>query len=143
MTTPYLLADLRRDEGCVLHAYLDTVGVWTIGYGHTGKEVHKGLVWTQAQAEDALASDVARVVQSLDAAIPWWRKLNGPRADVVANMGFNTGLTSLLSFHNTLGAVEEGRWEDAAAGMLRSVWASQVGHRATRLSEQMRTGVRA
>jgi len=26
-------------EGCKLTAYQDQVGVWTIGYGHTGPEV--------------------------------------------------------------------------------------------------------
>lgn len=27
---------LKIDEGCRLTAYQDAVGVWTIGYGHTG-----------------------------------------------------------------------------------------------------------
>ena len=27
---------VKEFEGCVLHPYQDAVGVWTIGYGHTG-----------------------------------------------------------------------------------------------------------
>lgn len=44
-------------EGCKLNAYQDSGGVWTIGFGHTGPDVHPGLVWTQQQADDALALD--------------------------------------------------------------------------------------
>ena len=28
------IALIKRNEGCILHAYQDMVGVWTIGYGH-------------------------------------------------------------------------------------------------------------
>ncbi len=42
-------------EGKRNEAYLDTAEppVWTIGYGHTGPEVHEGLVWTDEQVEEA------------------------------------------------------------------------------------------
>jgi lysozyme len=46
-------------EGCLLYAYPDQRGIWTIGWGHTGPEVCKGLVWTQAQADAALIHDGA------------------------------------------------------------------------------------
>jgi len=45
-------------EGCILKAYRDIAGVWTIGYGHCGKEVYEGLVWTQEQADEALEHDL-------------------------------------------------------------------------------------
>ena len=35
------LALIKRFEGCRLTAYQDSVGVWTIGYGHT-LDVSKG-----------------------------------------------------------------------------------------------------
>ena len=41
---------LKYFEGCRLTAYQDSVGVWTIGYGHT-KGVHNGMQITQAEAE--------------------------------------------------------------------------------------------
>lgn len=46
-------------EACKLTAYQDGGGVWTIGWGHTGPEVTGGLVWTQDQADQVLAADVA------------------------------------------------------------------------------------
>lgn len=53
------LALIKEFEGCKLTAYQDERGIWTIGYGHTGPEVVQGLVWSQAQADAQLASDVA------------------------------------------------------------------------------------
>lgn len=51
---------LQKFEGCKLLAYQDEAGVWTIGYGHTGREVKRGLRWTQEQADLCLAHDVMR-----------------------------------------------------------------------------------
>lgn len=45
---------IKEHEGLRLVAYLDSVGVWTIGYGDTGPDVVKGLVITKAQAEERL-----------------------------------------------------------------------------------------
>jgi lysozyme len=43
----------------VLSAYQDSVGVWTIGFGHTAN-VHKGDKITQYQAEQFLHEDLAK-----------------------------------------------------------------------------------
>lgn len=59
--SPEAIMALKREEGVDLHAYQDQGGVWTIGYGHTGPEVHAGLVWTLAQAEAALLLDLGVV----------------------------------------------------------------------------------
>ena len=50
---------IKSFEGCQLKAYYDNTGkVWTIGYGHTGKDVYGGLVITQEQAENLLKQDL-------------------------------------------------------------------------------------
>src|SRR5271170_6538099 len=108
MTTPLLLADLRRDEGCRLTAYTDTVGVLTIGYGHTGDDVTPGMTWTQAEAAETLAQDVADTEAQLDGALPWWRTLNDVRQDCLAEMAFNLGVAGLMGFHNTLAFAKAG-----------------------------------
>lgn len=56
MTTAIDLA--RTFEGCRLRAYQDLAGMWTIGWGHTGRDVYAGLTWSQAQADDHLAQDI-------------------------------------------------------------------------------------
>lgn len=50
---------IKRKEGLVLSAYLCPAGKWTIGYGHTGPEVHRGQTITQAEAGELLRKDVA------------------------------------------------------------------------------------
>ena len=82
----------KRFEGCRLEAYLDTVAnppVWTIGWGHTGKEVHEGLVWTQAQADDQLDHDilVARTLLNL-----YSPGLTGSTLDALTDFVFNLGI---------------------------------------------------
>jgi lysozyme len=150
VTTPRLITDLRFDEAvggvAVLEAYPDPrsgADPWTIGYGHTGPEVHPGLTWTPEQCEAALSADVARAERSLDSEMSWWRGQDDLRQDVLANMCFNMGAGKLSGFHQTLAAVQARDYETAATEMLDSSWARQVGHRARRLAEQMRTGVHA
>ena len=46
------------EEGLRLTAYRDAAGVLTIGWGHTGPDVHEGLVWTREQAVEALKGDI-------------------------------------------------------------------------------------
>lgn len=139
MTTANLIPDLKRDEGLRLSAYQDTKGIWTCGYGHA--YVHPGTVWTPDQASQMLAADVAHTEAALDVQLPWWRSQDDVRQDVIAEMGFNMGVTTLCQFHNTLAAVKSAQWAQAAAGMLHSDWAREVGERADRLAEQMLTGV--
>lgn len=143
MTTPYLVGDIKRDEGCRLTAYPDPVSggePWTIGFGHAGVDPH--TVWTMAQAEDALSTDIGKTIHGLDVALPWWRTLDDIRQDVLVNMAFNLGVAGLATFKHTLEFVEAHEWKAAAEGMLNSKWARQVGERATRLAAQMRTGAR-
>jgi lysozyme len=72
--------------------------------------------------------------------IPWVGRLDPIRQQVLVDMCFNMGWPILSGFHNTLKAVEEGRYADAAAGMRASKWFTDVGQRAVRLSAAMETG---
>lgn len=62
------------------------------------------------------------------------------RQAVLISMAYQMGLDGLDQFKNTLKAVAECRWDDAASGMLDSKWAKQTSGRAKRHAEQMRTG---
>ena len=146
---PQLIADLKRDEGLRLKAYPDPLtggAPWTIGYGHTGPDVVPGLVWTQAQAEAALAADILRHNAELARHLPWMERLDPVRRRVLQNMAFNLGVGTpggtkgVLGFKNTLAMIERGDYAAAASGMLKSLWAKQVGARAVRLADSMRTG---
>lgn len=63
-----------------------------------------------------------------------------PRFDVLVEMAFQMGGDGLAKFTNTLKAVREKRWNDAANGMLDSLWAKQTPARAHALADIMRNG---
>lgn len=56
----FMVSFVKAAEGCSLVPYQDSKGVWTIGYGHTGPEVARGLMWTQARADAQLIADLAK-----------------------------------------------------------------------------------
>lgn len=60
---------VRQFEGCRLQAYADARGRETIGVGHTGSEVHEGLIWTDYQAEQAFLSDLKKALQEAQKAV--------------------------------------------------------------------------
>jgi len=51
---------IKSFESCKLSAYLDGNGIPSIGWGHTGPEVHLGLVWTQDQSDSQFLLDLAQ-----------------------------------------------------------------------------------
>jgi lysozyme len=134
-----MIAELRRDEGVVEHAYQDHLGYWTIGVGRL-IDKRKGGKLSPDEIDYLLANDIKRFEGELDDKLPWWRDLDEVRQRVILNMAFNLGTDGLLSFRNTLAAVKAKDWERAAVGMAASKWASQVGNRAKRLVAMMRTG---
>lgn len=169
MTTAALAAALEREEGRAAAAYPDPLSPlgracaahglkttayarlppreaaldgapWTIGVGHCGPEVKRGLRWSEAEIDAQLSRDIAAVSGGLDQALPWWRDLSGPRRDVLAQMGFQIGVAGVLRFRATLDHVRAGRYVEAAESMLKSAWARQTPARARRMAEQMRTG---
>jgi lysozyme len=145
LTTEFLIEDLKRDEGLRLTAYPDPLSgaePYTIGYGHTGPEVHLDLVWSEEQCNTVLQDDIARAERALDADMPWWRSMCDPRQDALANMCFNMGVGRLSGFHHALAAMQARNYDEAATQMEESAWAKELGDRATRLAALMRTGDR-
>ena len=136
---PELIDQIKQDEGLRLTAYQDTRGNWTIGYGHT--PAIEGELWDEQRAEDQLILDLDQAADDLDKALPWAEGMGVVRWSVFVNMTFNMGIEHLLGFPETLAAAQAGDYEKTAEGMLNSLWAKQVGDRAVRLAQQMRTGV--
>ena len=133
-----LKKQLIVDEGLRFHAYQDSIGVWTIGVGRNIDRRGPGI--TVEEAMYLLDHDIDQVCEELDTHMPWWKNLSSARRAVLANMCFNMGVSRLLQFKNTLGAMERGEWEAAADGMEDSKWYNQVGARAARLVDAMRKG---
>jgi lysozyme len=132
-----LVEQITRDEGVRLKPYRDSVGKLTIGIGRNLDD--KGI--SLAEAQIFLQDDIRDVQAELQKALPWVYHLDDARRGVLENMAYNMGVEKLLSFHDTLSFVQRGLFAQAANAMMQSKWAVQVGARAVRLAEQMRTGV--
>ena len=139
-----LIGELRRDEGVRYEPYNDTMGIPTVGVGHNLKAAPLPDVWsyplTDEQVDNLLKQDLQVVYKGLTDELPWWLFLDAVRQRVLANMCFNLGITKLLTFQNTLAFVKKGQFILAAQCMASSVWAKQVGDRAVRLENMMKTG---
>lgn len=131
------LADqLAIDEGKRRRMYLDTVGKWTAGVGRNVSDRD----FSDDEIALMLKNDIAIVQRELDINVPWWHLLTDARQNVLANMCFNMGIRRLLGFKKMLAHLIMRRYDDAAKEMLSSKWAQQVGQRAVRLAEMMKTG---
>lgn len=131
-----MVNELTRDEGLRLRPYLDTVGKTTIGVGRNLTD--RGI--TRAEADVLLANDVGLCELDLDSHVSWWRLMTDARQRGLLNMCFNLGWPTLATFRTTLGHLQAGRYDDASTTVLQSKWATQVGMRAVRISEQFRVG---
>ena len=127
--SPKCTALVKRFEGCRLESYPDpgTGGdPWTIGYGATGASIHKGVVWSQAQADDRLTHDLASFADGVSKLLG-----NAPTTqnqfDALTSFAFNVGLenlagSTLLKKHRAEdyagAATEFAKWTHAAGKTL-------------------------
>lgn len=131
-----IATQLRRDEGVRQFPYVDTVGKTTIGVGRNLTDV--GL--SGVEIDFLLQNDIDKVTTQLQSRLPYFDALDPMRQAVLQNMCFNLGFAGLEGFPKMLAAFAQGDWDTAADEMLNSLWATQVGARATRLAQQTRTG---
>jgi lysozyme len=138
MNRDRLRRSIQAHEGCRLRPYMDTATPprLTIAWGRNLTDV--GI--SQDEADAMLEHDIDKAAAGLTARWPWMQALDDVRFEVFVEMAFNLGLAMLANFHATLSAAESGRYDEAARQMLCSRWAAQVGTRAKRLAERMKTG---
>lgn len=136
---------LKRDEGLRLTPYKDTRGFTTIYYGHNldANPLPQAVIQAanEATAAVVLAADVARIQNRLFRDLPWIQRLPLVIQGVLVNLAFNIGVAGEEAFHHMLGDIQAGDYVKAAADLENSLWYAQVGDRAKRLVEQLRTGV--
>jgi lysozyme len=107
---------ISRFEGCRLTAYRDPVGILTIGFGHTGPDVHAGLTISRPRAFELLREDTSGAAAQVAELVR--KPLRQPQFDALVSLVFNAGSAPL---HGTLGrllnagdfggaAAEFGKW---------------------------------
>ena len=124
---------LEVDEGRKRFSYRCTAGKLSIGVGRNLED--RGL--REDEINLMLSNDIDEAEGIARKLIPHYQKLSEERKAVVINMAFNLGETRLSQFKQTLTAINEGRYADAATGMRNSLWYKQVGARAERLATIM------
>lgn len=85
---------IRKFEGLRLSAYKCAAGVWTVGYGHTGNDVKRGMVINRFQAEDYLKKDIARHEAAVGRIFPDVELTQG-QFDALVSFCFNLGENNL------------------------------------------------
>ena len=142
MTDPRLERDIAAAEGLRLTAYRDSLGYWTIGYGHLLEPTARdwqGYPITQEQAQAFLDADIELAAAFAQRRPEWAACDTDCRRNALIELCFNLR-GRWLGFRDARAAWQEQRWDDAAAAMLDSKWATQVGDRAKRLANYVRTG---
>lgn len=83
---------MKAVGGGRFRAYVDPVGVLTIGWGHTnhhGRRFAAGDVWTQKECDDELASDMARFERVVDSMVDV--DLTQCQFDALVSFTYNVG----------------------------------------------------
>lgn len=83
---------IKQFEGCRLSAYLDAVGIPTIGYGHI-VGVKMGDKITQAQAEQLLKNDLVKYENGVNALTRY--QFNQNEFDALVSFAYNLGVGNL------------------------------------------------
>lgn len=88
------LAIVKKFEGLELKSYQDSVGVWTIGYGHT-KGVKKDQSCTESQAEAWLREDLAEAEAAVTRLVT--APLTSNQFSALVSFTFNLGAGNLTT----------------------------------------------
>ena len=70
-------------------AYICPAGILTIGYGHTGPDVYRGMKITAAQAEAFLAQDLQKFANIVTSSVKV--RLNANQMGALVSFTFNVG----------------------------------------------------
>jgi lysozyme len=156
------IATIRRyitfNEGKKNHVYNDSLGIPTIGVGFNLKRGDApakigalGLSYddvvagdqdlTDDQIDTLLDADIETAINNTAKKIyPGFDDIDTDRQVILVDLSFNMGYSRLSGFKNTNAAINSGDWETAADELKNSNWYKQVGNRAVRNVETIRSG---
>ena len=85
-------------EGVRYKPYQDVIGVWTVCYGHAGKDVMLGKTYTESECRALLNKDLNNVARQIDPYIlkPIPETMRGALYSFVYNVGAGNFKTSTL-----------------------------------------------
>lgn len=124
----------RHEGGPHLRPYVCPRGYWTIGWGHY---MDGGLKITNRMAEGLLDDDIHLAkFQFFSLCL----EMNAARQDVCIEMIFWHGLKGFKGFKNTIQAIKDKDWNQAADEMMDSESGRKYKTRMAKLAKIMRKG---
>lgn len=136
-----LTASLRQHEGFRSTAYTCPAGKLTIGIGRCIDRSVAGAGISQDEAEYMLMHDINRFTALTRGLVVTFDSIDDVRQETLVELCFNMGPANLGKFSRMLAAIDGVQdWDTAAAELLDSRYAAQVGQRAITLADQLRTG---
>ncbi len=91
---------IKKEEGCVLNAYMDSVGIWTIGIGSIlykdGTRVKRGDKITYSEAMELFEWEVDRKAKVVEGLISH-TSLNQNQYEALVSYTYNCGVGALES----------------------------------------------
>jgi lysozyme len=109
---------IKEFEGCKLKSYKCPAGVWTVGYGATGKGINKDTVWAQEQANEQLHDRALDVLHEAIRLSPILLHETIERQAAIADFIYNCGGDAYK--HSTLKKrVDATDWKNAKVELMR------------------------
>lgn len=133
---------VMQEEQCRLISYLDTEGVPTNGWGHTGPDVYyPGQVITQDKADAWLVDDMKSARATASEYPNYYTDMNEVRQAVLVSMSYQMGSKPLHWPHFMAFLRAKDYTSAAEAGRDSDWWRDQTRTRAEREMTMLETGL--
>ena len=140
-----LREQLKIDEGVRYEVYDDHLGYKTFGIGHLVKATDEEYGWpvgtpvSEKRVNSVFDEDVETYIAETEKVFGNLEDMPQEVQQVLVNMCFNMGAPRLSQFKKFIKAIHDEDWKTASVEMLDSRWANQVGDRANRLSDRIKS----
>lgn len=119
---------IKQFEGCRYSPYRDSIGLWTVGYGHLigdGKSLPSGdnRVFTQKEIDDFLVNDLMHVESGISVLIRV--PITQNQFDALCSFCYNLGVGTLQK-STLLKDINSSLWDAAANDILKFHFAGGV-----------------
>lgn len=133
--TESLIKTIKGDEALRLKPYFDSVHKLTIGWGRNLQDC--GI--REDEAELMFQNDLHQTIDEL-LHYEWFTSQPEGIQEALINMNFNLGITKLLEFKEMIHFLTIKNYDYAANAALNSIWAKEVGNRATEIAACIKSG---
>ena len=140
-----LREQLKIDEGVKYEVYDDHLGYKTFGIGHLVKTADEeygapvGTPVSEKRVNSVFDRDVETYIAETEKVFGNLQEMTQEVQQCLVNMCFNMGAPRLSQFKKFIKAIHDEDWATASVEMLDSRWSNQVGDRANRLSDRIKS----